>query len=70
MTAAERQRDYQKRYRERQKRGVFVAPVECDETLLDALERRGLLSSNDADKPTEVGKAVERFIKAVSHNAR
>ncbi len=60
-TAAERQR----RYRERQRWGVVVVPVELGQRHLDVLAERGLLGSNAADAAA-TGRAVTKLLDSLA----
>ena len=64
LTSAERQR----RYRQRQRRGALVIPVELDEVSIERLIDSGLLQESKSRDTNCVASAIEGLIESLNHD--
>ena len=54
-----------RRYRQRQKLGIIVAPVEVDEQLLNLLINNGWLREEDSSDRPSVGYAIAHMLASL-----
>ncbi len=58
-----------KRYRQRKREGIIIAPVQVAPEVVDALVTTGLLTEADTGNRAELGEAVEILLYALADDA-